>query len=83
MRASMRLSSIFSGQPANAGVAPFHSSSSTSLNSGASVRRVARFLNKSALSRFSPSTVSGKDSIGPYLLSSAAAVLAPMPRMPG
>ena len=44
---------IFSTADANASVGPFQRSCSTSSNSGASVRSVARFLKSSARSRFS------------------------------
>ena len=51
---------------ANAGVAPRQRSVSTVLKSGASVRSVARSLNSSASSRWSPSTAGGKSSMTPW-----------------
>ena len=72
------------GSEPNALVGPSQRSSSTSLNSGASVRRVASVLNSSASSRWSPSTLSGNFSIGAVAVRiSPAAVTAPMPLMPG
>src|SRR2546422_2850987 len=82
-RSSRRASPKRSTYATNAGVGPRHRSSSTSRNSGASVRSVARSLNSSARSRCSPSTEGGKSSIAPYSFTSRAAVTAPIPRMPG
>src|SRR5437870_7807495 len=65
-RSSNRGAFIRSTQAANAGVAPRQRSVSTFRKSGASVRRVARFLKSSARSRCSPRTFDGNFSIGPY-----------------
>src|SRR5262249_41979630 len=73
----------FSVHAANSSVGPRHRSSSTSLKSFRSLTRVASFLNKRAFARFSPSTESGKDSIGPWRLMRRAAPWAPMPVIPG
>src|SRR6185369_17219989 len=68
---------------ANARVGPRHRSSSTSRNSFAPVSSVASRLNNHAVSSWSPKTLAGKSSIGPYRFSRPAAPTAPMPLMPG
>src|SRR5438105_4747764 len=82
-RDSRRGSPKRSARAAKSSVGPRHRSSSTSRNSGASVRSVASCLNRSARSRPSPSTVAGKSSMGPYWFRRRAAVTAPIPGMPG
>jgi hypothetical protein len=62
---------------------PCQRMSSVSSKRAASVRSVARVLNRRACSRASPSTESGNRSMAPCRFSSAAAVRGPIPGMPG
>jgi hypothetical protein len=73
-----------SAQAANALVGTCHVSWSTSWNTGASVLSVASSLKQQGpLAYLPPSTPGGKASIGPYRLSSRAAVARPIPGIPG
>src|SRR6266545_210743 len=82
-RASSRASSRRSDHAANVPVGPRHRNSSTSRKSGASVLSVASVLNNSARSRCSPRTVDGNASMAPYSFSSRAALVRPIPAIPG
>ena len=82
-RSSRRSSPSSPTQSANVSVGPVQRSWSMSASSSISLRSVARSLNSRASSRRSPSTESGKSSIGPCSLISRAAPTMPMPGMPG